>query len=48
MIVGMDLDGVIAKDNGGWTSDYYTTCKPNIDAINLMKKLMSLLKIVLI
>ena len=39
MIVGFDLDGVIAKNNGGWTSDYYSTCKPNCDAVALMKKL---------
>jgi phosphoglycolate phosphatase-like HAD superfamily hydrolase len=39
MIVGFDLDGVIAKDNGGWTSDYYSSCKPNLDAVALMKKL---------
>ena len=41
MIVGFDLDGIIAKDNGGWTSDYYSTCIPDIDAVNLMKKLNS-------
>jgi len=39
MIVGFDLDGVIAKDNGGWTSDYYSSCRPNNDAVTLMKKL---------
>ena len=39
MIIGIDLDGVIAKDNGGWTSDYYSSCKPDTDVINLMKKL---------
>ena len=39
MIVGFDLDGVIAKDNGGWTSDYYSSCRPNLDAVTLMKKL---------
>ena len=39
MIVGFDLDGIIAKDNGGWTSDYYSNCMPDIDAVNLMKKL---------
>jgi len=40
VIIGMDLDGVIAKDNGGgWTSDYYSSCKPDTDVINLMKKL---------
>ena len=41
MIVGFDLDGVITKDNGGWTTDYYYSCKPNIDAVDLMKKLNS-------
>ena len=35
----MDLDGVITKDTGGWTSDYYSSCSPNMDTISLMKKL---------
>jgi len=40
VIIGVDLDGVIAKDNGGgWTSDYYSSCKPNTEVIDLMKKL---------
>ena len=40
MIIGIDLDGVIAKDNdGGWTSDYYSSCKPNTEVVDLMKKL---------
>ena len=39
MIVGIDLDGVISKNNGGWTADYYSTCKPNDDVISLMKKI---------
>ena len=39
MIIGMDLDGVITKSNGGWTSDYYNSCIPNMNTINLMKKL---------
>ena len=39
MIIGFDLDGVIAKNNGGWTSDYYSSCKPNNDTVTLMKKL---------
>ena len=39
MIIGIDLDGVIAKDNGGWTSDYYSSCKPDTNVIDLMKKL---------
>jgi len=39
MIIGMDIDGVITKNNGGWTSDYYSSCIPNIDTINLMKKI---------
>jgi phosphoglycolate phosphatase-like HAD superfamily hydrolase len=37
MIVGFDLDGVIAKDNGGWTSDYYSSCKPDDEIVCLMK-----------
>ena len=39
MIVGFDLDGVITKENGGWTGDYYSTCKPNFETIDLMKKI---------
>jgi len=39
MIVGFDLDGVIAKGDGGWTDDYYSSCKPNNDTVALMKKL---------
>jgi hypothetical protein len=41
MIVGFDLDGVVAKDNSGWTADYYSTCKPNAQVIGLMKKISS-------
>ena len=39
MIIGMDLDGVITKDTGGWTRDYYSSCSPNTDTISLMKGL---------
>ena len=39
MIIGFDIDGVITEYNGGWTADYYTSCKPNFDTIDLMKKL---------
>jgi len=40
MIIGIDLDGIITKDNdGGWTSDYYSSCEPNSKTIDLMKKL---------
>jgi len=39
MIIGMDLDGVIAKQNGGWTAEYYKTCSPDHKVIDLMKKL---------
>jgi len=39
MIIGMDLDGVITKNTGGWTSDYYSSCVPNADTISLMKEL---------
>ena len=35
----MDLDGVITKKTGGWTSDYYSSCSPNTDTISLMKEL---------
>jgi len=40
MIIGIDIDGIITKDNdGGWTSDYYSSCEPNLKTIDLMKKL---------
>lgn len=39
MIVGFDMDGIITSDNGGWTADYYSTCKPNYEVISLMKKI---------
>lgn len=39
MIIGMDMDGVITKETGGWTLDYYSSCNPNYDTINLMKSL---------
>ena len=35
----MDLDGVITQDTGGWTSDYYSSCSPNMETISLMKEL---------
>jgi len=41
MIVGFDLDGIITQNNGGWTADYYSTCKPNVEVIGLMKKISS-------
>ena len=39
MIIGFDIDGVIAESNGGWTSDYYSSCKPNYEVISLMRKI---------
>jgi len=39
MIIGFDMDGVITKENGGWTQDYYASCRPNLDTITLMRKL---------
>jgi len=39
MIIGIDIDGVITKDTGGWTRDFYSSCIPNYDTIDLMKKL---------
>ena len=39
MIIGIDIDGVITKESGGWTPDYYSSCRPNYDTIKLMKAL---------
>ena len=39
MIIGFDMDGIITKENGGWTKDYYSSCHPNFDTIKLMRKL---------
>ena len=39
MIIGFDMDGIITKENGGWTQDYYSSCNPNFDTIKLMRKL---------
>jgi hypothetical protein len=39
VIIGFDMDGIITSDNGGWTEDYYHSCKPNFDVISFMKKL---------
>ena len=39
MIIGIDIDGVITKESGGWTPDYYSSCRPNFETIKLMKAL---------
>lgn len=38
MIIGMDLDGVITKETVGWAPEYYSSCHPNYDTINVMKE----------
>ena len=37
MIIGFDLDGVIAKQTGGWTPQYYQTCTPDRQVVKLMR-----------
>lgn len=39
MIIGIDLDGVIAEQSGGWTPEYYQKCTPDLNAIRIIKML---------